>query len=234
MIDGKSVLGLITARGGSKSVPRKNVRPLGGKPLIAWSIAAARASRLIDRLILSSDDAEIIATARSYGCEAPFVRPPELATDTARSIDVARHAIGAIETKFDYLALIQPTSPFVSSDDIDGCVRRCIDGKATSCASVRVAAEHPHWMYHLSDRGTLVPVMQGPRPTRRQGAPVVHVLNGAVFVARCDWLLEHADFIDQDTLGYEMSADASIDIDDELDFEAAEASLRARQKTRIA
>src|SRR5262245_25182815 len=125
MIDAKRVLGLITARGGSKGVPRKNVRPLGGKPLLAWTIEAARNAPVIDRLILSSDDAEIIEVARAWGCEVPFVRPPELATDTADSVEVVRHALSTLGEDYDYVVLLQPTSPLRTGEDIENCVRLC-------------------------------------------------------------------------------------------------------------
>src|SRR3954453_11622712 len=105
MIDGKSVLGLIPARGGSKGVPNKNIRALAGRPLIAWTIEAAKASRYIDRTILSSDDAAIIAVAEQHGCEAPFVRPSELATDEADSMAVVHHALRTLPVRYDYVVL---------------------------------------------------------------------------------------------------------------------------------
>ena len=103
MIEGKRVLALITARGSSKGLPRKNILMSGGKPLIAWSIQAAQKSKYVDRLIISSDDNEIISVAKSFGCDAPFVRPAELANDTATSYDVAMHAIESLEDYFDIL-----------------------------------------------------------------------------------------------------------------------------------
>ena len=111
MIDKDKVLGLIPARGGSKGLPRKNILPVAGKPLIGWTIEAAKNSRYLDRLILSSDDREILETAEALGCESPFVRPEALATDSALAIDVIRHAVEAVNDHFDYIVLLQPTSP---------------------------------------------------------------------------------------------------------------------------
>lgn len=222
MIGQETVLALVPARGGSKAVPRKNVRHLGGKPLIAWAIAAAQQSAMIDRTVVSSDDAEIIATAQSYGCESPFLRPAALASDTARTIDVAHHLLRTLDQKYDYLVLLQPTSPFVTAGDIDACVRLCAAHGASSCVSVRPAEEHPAWMYEIGANGLLVPFLPGGRPKRRQELAPAFLLNGAVFVARCDWLLTQNDFLGADTLAYVMPAERSVDIDTEEDFAAAE------------
>ena len=185
MSGASSVLGLITARGGSKAVPGKNLRPLAGKPLIAWAIKAALASNRIDRLILSSDDSRIIAAAQALGCEVPFVRPKELATETARSIDVVHHAVAALHETYEFVAMIQPTSPFVAPEDIDGCIERCEATGAPACVTVTLAEKHPAWMYSLSPALELVPIAnQGARPSRRQDLLPVYALNGAVFAAR--------------------------------------------------
>src|SRR5690242_2340813 len=108
MISSYSVLALIPARGGSKGVARKNVRDLAGRPMIAWTIEAAHGSRYVDRVVLSSDDEEIIKTARQHGCDVPFVRPPELATDEADSVSVVRHALSMLPEHHDFLVLLQP------------------------------------------------------------------------------------------------------------------------------
>ena len=133
MIGDKSVLALIPARGGSKGVPGKNIRPAGGKPLIAWTIEAAKCSRYIDRLILSTDDPAIVAVAKQFGCDVPFMRPAELATDQADSMVVVRHALQAIGERYDYLVLLQPTSPLRIAADIDAAVERCLQSDAPTC-----------------------------------------------------------------------------------------------------
>ena len=116
MINGKTVLAIIPARGGSKGVPKKNILSIGGKPLIAWTIQAAKNATFIDRLILSSDCQEIIQTALKYGCEVPFVRPDELATDQAGSAAVVSHALASLKESYDYVVLLQPTSIFRSAE----------------------------------------------------------------------------------------------------------------------
>ena len=134
MIDGRSVLAIIPARGGSKGVPRKNIRPLGGKPLIAWTIEAAHRSAWIDRLILSSEDQEIIDTACAWGCDVPFVRPAELARDCTPGIDPVLHALKQLPS-FDLVVLLQPTSPLRSAADIDRCIERCQRGGAPAAVT---------------------------------------------------------------------------------------------------
>ena len=148
MIEGLSVLGLITARGGSKGVPGKNILPIGGKPLIAWTIDAARGSRYIDRLVLSSDDAAIIDVARRHGCEAPFVRDAELASDTASSIDVVVDAIKRLPGH-DIVVLLQPTSPLRTAVDIDATLDRMLRSQAPACVTLRPATEHPYWSFQV-------------------------------------------------------------------------------------
>jgi CMP-N,N'-diacetyllegionaminic acid synthase len=120
MFEGKTILAIVPARGGSKGVPRKNIRLLAGKPLIAWTIDEAKKSRYIDRLILSSEDDEIIEVAREFGCEIPFKRPDELAQDDTPGIESVIHAINTLEEKYDFVVLLQPTSPLRTVEDIDG------------------------------------------------------------------------------------------------------------------
>lgn len=225
MIAGKSVLALIPARGGSKGLPRKNVLPLGGRPLIGWTIAAAQASRYVDRIVLSSDDPEIVAVARALGCEAPFVRPARLASDEARSIDVALHALGALDTRYDYLVLLQPTSPLRTAADIDACLERCARSGATSCVSVVEVHQHPAWMFHLGSDDRLQRYASGEMALRRQDLPPIYVLNGAVYVANSAWLAEHRAFLGEETLGYAMPESRSMDIDTRFDLQVAEMML---------
>jgi len=225
MIDGKSVLGLITARGGSKSVPGKNLKPLGGKPLIAWIIAAARDSQYLDRLVLSTDDGEISAAAGALGCEVPFMRPGDLSGDEAKSIDAVNHALETLVEKYDYVALMQPTSPFTLAEDIDNCVRLCHRQDAPACVAVSETAKSPYWMYHLDDE-RMRPVIAGndQRVTRRQELPATYV-SGGIFVARCNWIISQQDFIGPDTLGCIVNNERALDVDTELDFATAEALL---------
>jgi len=220
LINEKRVLAVITARGGSKGVPRKNIRDLAGKPLICWTIDAAKDSKYIDRLILSSDDDEIIEVARAAGCEVPFIRPKELASDEATGVDTLIHAVKSIEEHYDLLVLLQPTSPFRSAADIDGAIEKCSQGGANSCVSVSESVKHPAWMYTLGESGLIEPFMkQTDLATRRQDLEPVFALNGAVYVVVVKALVESEKLVfSGSTLGYSMPADRSFDIDTEFDF----------------
>jgi N-acylneuraminate cytidylyltransferase len=223
VIDGRSVLAVITARGGSKGLPRKNIRPLGGKPLLAWSIDAAKRAAYIDRLVLSSEDAEIIAVAREWGCEVPYVRPAELAGDEATSMQVLTHLLGALPEKYDYLALLQPTSPLRRPEDIERALEKCHAAGAPACMSVCEPDKSPYWMYSLDAADRLVPLLpMKERPPRRQQLPKTYVANGAVFIARCDWLLRTGDFLAAETIAYVMPPERSIDVDKLQDLQLIE------------
>jgi N-acylneuraminate cytidylyltransferase len=207
MIKGKSVLALIPARGGSKGVPGKNIRPAGGKPLIAWTIEASRASRYVDRTILSSDDPAIAAVAMQFGCEVPFMRPAELATDKADSMGVVRHALTALSERYDCMVLLQPTSPLRAASDIDAALELYVDSGASTCVSVCEPDKHPYWMLKMDADGS---------------APQIFALNGAIYVAPADFLAGGGDFITAGTIGYVMPKDRSFDIDTELDLRLAD------------
>ncbi|WP_205451066.1 cytidylyltransferase domain-containing protein [Salinibacter ruber] len=148
MINGQSVLGVILARGGSKGLPRKNIRDLAGKPLIAWTIEAGHESEYLDRLILSSDDEEIMTVAEEHGCEVPFRRPDELAQDDTPSMDALLHALNQVESH-DYVVLLQPTSPLRTADDIDATIARCHQNEGMPCVTVTETDKPPQWMFTL-------------------------------------------------------------------------------------
>jgi N-acylneuraminate cytidylyltransferase len=215
-----SVLALVTARGGSKGVPGKNILVVGGRPLIQWTIDAARAARHVDRLVLSSDDLEIIDTARRIGCEAPFRRPSALASDDASSIDVVLDALQRLPG-YDIVVLLQPTSPLRSAGDIDAALERLVASGAPACVTVRAAEDHPYWTYRLGAGGRLAAFVDPPGgvPARRQDLPAAWCLNGAVFAARVDWFLRERRFISPETVGHPMPAERSLDIDTPADVE---------------
>jgi N-acylneuraminate cytidylyltransferase len=222
MIGGETVLAVIPARGGSKGLPRKNIRPLAGKPLLAWTIEAARKSRYLDRVVLSSDDEEIMRIAREWQCEVPFSRPGELATDAAPGIAPVLHAIGELPG-FALVVLLQPTSPLRDASDIDACIEACVERNAPACVSVSPAEESPYWMYTLDSGRALHPVIgAGVLPPRRQDLPPAYSLNGAVYVARTGWLKTNREFIGAGTVAHVMPLERSVDIDDARDLEYAE------------
>lgn len=229
MINGKTVLAVIPARGGSKGVPRKNIKLLAGKPLIAWTIEAAKQSAYLDRVVVSTDDEEIANVAKNYGAEIPFLRPPELAQDDTPGIGPVLHALESLPS-YNYVVLLQPTSPLRESQDIDRCIEVCREREVQACVSVTLADKPPQWMYHLDGKSRLQPLLpKQPFVARRQEAPDVYVLNGAVYVAQSEWLKHSRTFLTDVTAAYIMPKDRSLDIDSEIDFLVA-AEL---QKSRV-
>lgn len=213
------VLALIPARGGSKGLPRKNLLKVAGRPLIAWTIDAALKSSVIDQLILSSDDAEIMEVAKAFGCAVPFKRPSNLASDTASSMDVVLHAINELPS-FEYIILLQPTSPMRTATDIDAAFKLLIATSAPSCVSVTEVEQSPYWMYQLTDGFNLRKLMpEHKHITRRQDLPAAYMLNGALYIAKVDWLLQTKDFTSEGCIAYEMKKENSIDIDSVEDLE---------------
>jgi CMP-N,N'-diacetyllegionaminic acid synthase len=213
------VLALIPARGGSKGLPRKNVLMAGGLPLIAWTIKAARESSAIERLILSSDDDEIIDLALRFNCEVPFRRPVELASDASSSMDVIEHALDQLPPH-EYLILLQPTSPLRTGADIDAAFALMLQCGAPSCVSVCEADQSPYLMYQVrSDERleSVLPPLSG--STRRQDLPPIYLLNGSIYIARTDWLRQTRSFLSEATVAYRMPIERSIDIDTADDFE---------------
>lgn len=219
MFNDKTILAIIPARGGSKGVPRKNIRELGGKPLIAWTIEAAKKSRYLERLILSSEDDEIIEIAEQWECEVPFRRPAYLAQDDTPGIDVVLHALNALKEKYDYVMLLQPTSPLRSSRDIDESIEFCMINNSPVCVSVCEARESPYWMFRLDGTGRMHPILSHSVDAgTRQELEKVYRLNGAIYLAQTDYLMDKKSFKTPDTIAFLMPGCRSIDIDTEQDF----------------
>ncbi|MDB4173097.1 acylneuraminate cytidylyltransferase family protein, partial [bacterium] len=160
MINGQSVLAVIPARGGSKGLPGKNILKLKDKPLLAWTIEAAKESKYLDHVIVSTDNDDISKAAKDYGCDVPFLRPHELATDEASIYDVLVHALDQLKDSYDVLVLLQPTSPLRTFKDIDACLQILSDSNAPSCVSVCEASKSPNWMYWLDKEDHLTPILQ--------------------------------------------------------------------------
>ncbi|MED4461197.1 cytidylyltransferase domain-containing protein [Metabacillus fastidiosus] len=218
MINGKTILAIIPARGGSKGIPRKNIRELARKPLIAWTIEEAKKSKYIDRLILSSDDLEIIEVAKKYGCDVPFIRPKHLAEDTTPGIAPVIHAINEL-SGYDYVILLQPTSPFRLAEDIDSCIEKVINAGAPSCVSVSEPEKSPYWMYILQERDRMKQLLSEKELiTQRQDLPPVYALNGAIYIAETDWLNKTKTFLTDETVAFIMPRNRSYDIDEEEDL----------------
>lgn len=228
------ILGVVPARGGSKGVPRKNVRPLGGRPLIAYTIEAALGCELFTDVVVSSEDDEILEIARACGARAPFRRPPELATDTALAIPTIQHAVREMEAlagePYDVVVMLQPTSPLRTSADLAGALGELLasDDADGLISVIEVGNGHPIKMKRLVD-GWLEDYESWPvENPPRQSLPPVYIPNGAVYATRRDVLMERNTFRGERCLGYLMPEERSVNIDTETDFLVAEEYLRRR------
>ena len=216
------VLAIIPARGGSKVVPRKNIKELAGKPLIAWTIEEAKKSKYIDRIIVSSEDKEILQVAQKFGADVPFVRPANLAEDTTAGIEPVLHALEHF-SDYEYVVMLQPTSPLRLVEDIDGCIEQLLQENAKFCVSVCEVGQSPYWMYTLDSSTKMQPLLkQQTLITRRQDLPKVYTLNGAIYLANIDLLKQTRNFITEETIAYVMPVERSYDIDTEEDFKICE------------
>lgn len=225
VIEGRRVLGVIPARGGSKGVPRKNVRLVGGRPLIQWTIDAAHQSTILDRVILSCEDAEIMAVAAACGCEVPFQRPAELASDHTPAIEVVLDVIARFP-EYDIVVLLQPTSPLRTASDIDGTIETMVRHDASTSVSVTEVEKSPYWMFEIdAATGRLRPLLSESTAARRQDLPPVFQLNGAVYAASVKELVAKKKFVDSGTVPYIMPRDRSLDLDSEIDFRLLELHL---------
>lgn len=224
----RRVLGVIPARGGSKGVPRKNLVQLAGEPLLYYAIKASQGSIRLTRTILSSEDHEINAVGRSLGVDVPFVRPAELATDTATSVKVAKHALEFVENeegkKYDFLCLLQPTCPLRIASDIDAAIDMLEHSDADAVVSLaRVEEPHPVKMMLVSN-GLIRPLLPDlwRETIRRQECPPAFYLNGAIYCVRREVLLNHESLWGKKTLAYFMPPERSVNIDGILDVKLAE------------
>lgn len=220
------ILAVIPARGGSVGVEGKNLRRLMGRPLIAWTIEAAHASRRLARTILSSDDEAIIETARDLGCEVPFRRPPELAQADTPGIMPILHALESLQEVYEYVVCLQPTSPLRRAEHIDAAIATFFSNEADTCVGVVSVEQHPYWMMRELPDGCLAPFVEdAPTVTRRQDLPPVYALNGAFYMARSESLARSGSFVHGRCVPFVMDRRSSLDIDTELDFLIAEALL---------
>jgi CMP-N,N'-diacetyllegionaminic acid synthase len=229
MLDGKRVVAVIPARGGSKSIPGKNIKALGGKPLLAWSIEVARAVPEIDRVLLSTDDAEIASVGRSYGAEV-YPRPAHLATDEALVIDALKDLLATLAAEGDppeWVVLLEPTCPLRTAADVRDCLALVVEGNYDSVATFKDADLNPHRAWRLND-GVPEVFIPGAVPwLPRQKLPKAYQLNGAVYVFRAGLLANEAKSLLVGRLGAVlMPRDRSQDIDDSIDFMIAEVLLR--------
>ncbi|MDD5530157.1 MAG: acylneuraminate cytidylyltransferase family protein [bacterium] len=226
MYKGKTILGLVLARGGSKGLPGKNIRPLFGKPLIAWTIERALASTYLDKVIVNTDDRKIADISEKYGAEIPFMRPKRLATDNAKSMDVVLHTINWIEKNnkpYDLVMLLQPTSPLRKTEDIDNSIKLLFNKEALSIVSVCETEHHPYWSNKLPEDKCMKDFIDKKVINKnRQELPVFYRLNGAIYLTYWDYFKKHKTFLGRETFAYVMPKERSIDIDEEIDINLAE------------
>ena len=213
-------------------MPGKNIRLLGGKPLVAWTVELALKVPAIDQLVISSDDPAIIEAAQVAGCKMAIVRPKELARDDAPSESVVMHALEVLVEPFDLVVLLQPTSPFRSIADLEGALAAFVESGAPSCISVTEPDQSPFWMYQMDERCHLSRLISPPSVVdRRQDLPPVYAANGAIYIADVDWFRENRTFIGKGSIGFFMPKDRSIDIDTLLDFRLAELLVADQSRT---
>ncbi|MCL5961868.1 MAG: acylneuraminate cytidylyltransferase family protein [Chloroflexi bacterium] len=228
--DNLHVLAAIPARGGSKGVPRKNVRLLGGMPLIGHSIDAAQRSRFRPRVVVSTDDEEIAAVSRRLGAEVPLLRPKELATDTTPTAPVIQHLLAALERAEGYVpdvvVLLQPTSPLRTASVVDAGIEALLNSDADSVVGVCLNEHPPQWLKVIGSDGYLQNFIEGGETyRRRQDCPSSYRINGALYVTRPKLIRQEGRLLGDRTLPLIMNPLESADIDTELDFLVAEVLL---------
>ena len=222
MIDGKNILAVILARGGSKRLPGKNILDLAGKPLIAWSIESGLNSKYIDEVIVSSDSDKILNISKKYGTKI-VKRPSALASDTATSFDAIKHTIDIRDQKFDFVILLQPTSPLRNNGHIDEALELLIKKNADAIISVTETDYSPSWADTLPKDRSMVNFLKNGVLNKRSQDFVKHYrINGAIYICRTEKLLEEKSFFLKGNIyAYQMNRESSVDIDEKIDFQLA-------------
>jgi CMP-N,N'-diacetyllegionaminic acid synthase len=234
MISGKKILAIIPARGQSKRLPRKNILPLGGKPLIAWTTETALSSDYIDKVIVSTEDHEIAEVALKYGADIPFVRPKNLATDSSSSIDVVIDVIEKLENIgefYHYIILLQPTSPLRTLENINESIELLESSKSDAVISVCEAQHSPLWSNIISEGGDMSNFLDKSILNKRsQDLEQYYRINGAIYICDIDRIKSEKKLFVNKSIAYKMSQKQSIDIDTEFDLQQAEFFLNLLSK----
>ncbi len=222
------IIAVVPARGGSKGIPRKNIKLLKGKPLITYTIEAAKKSKLIDRIIVSTDDVEIANIAKECGAEIPFLRPEELAKDDITDLPVLQHVLKWLivneDCNPDLMIYLRPTAPIRDPEDIDRAVKLLMDSSADSLRSVSLVKEHPYWMFKLDENNVLEAfnkdnsIREYPR---RQLLPDLYIINGNIDIVRSRNITDNKLY-GKKVIGFNIDHEKAIDIDSLLDFKLAE------------
>ncbi|MGL6167083.1 MAG: cytidylyltransferase domain-containing protein [Fusobacteriaceae bacterium] len=236
MYKGKRILAIIPARGGSKGIPKKNIIDLLGKPLLYYSVKSAKESKYVDKVILSTDDIEIGEVGKSLGAEVPFLRPEDISGDKAKSIDAFIHGIREIEKieeKYDYVLLLQNTSPLRQGWHIDEALEKMIESDERSLVSVSEVIEHPCIMRMLDKNGKISNLMNMNGDTRRQDFAPIYIVNGAIYIQKNDDELNLGTNLNGGELAYVMAREYSVDIDEYLDLDIATHYLKKMKEDKI-
>jgi CMP-N,N'-diacetyllegionaminic acid synthase len=222
------VLGIITARGGSKGIPRKNVKLLAGQPLLRYTARAALSAKLLTRVVLSTEDSEIADVGRRCGVEVPFLRPPELARDETPTLPVLQDVVRRLEERserYDAVLTLQPTNPLRRAQDIDGAIELLERTGADSVISfVDVGGKHPALMHFIDAEGrvTNLPYAEQFEGHRRQDLPKVYLREGSIYLTRRDVLMDQHSFKGRDCRAWVIQVDRACNIDTPLDWFIAE------------
>ncbi len=224
MYKNKRIIAIVPARGGSKGLPKKNILEINGKPLIAWTIGSALQSKLIDKVFVSTDSEEIALMAEKYGTKVPFLRPDEFAKDSSPSSEAILHAIESFRNNneiFDYIALLEPTSPLRKKNDIDLAIKKLLDNeKVDSLVSVgEVHTEHPMIIKKMDSEGFVSPYVDNIKSIyQRQQADKAYFPYGVIYLSKIDSYEKHKTFYLKKTLSYEIERWQNYEIDDKIDF----------------
>ncbi|MEC4089933.1 acylneuraminate cytidylyltransferase family protein [Pseudoalteromonas rubra] len=226
------VLAIVPARAGSKRLPQKNIKELGGLPLVAHTFEAIKEAKYISHTLATSDCPKVLEIASSYEQVTPLARPAELASDTASSLDVIKHAVEfakECEIEFDVICLLQPTTPLRAAEDIDSAIELYIEKNAKGVVSMTECAHSPLWSTRLKEEHDFKQFISGLTNTRAQDLDPYYQLNGAIYlVDKIEFERSGKLFLEQDYYPYIMSNESSIDIDTEIDFLIAATVLKHR------
>lgn len=234
----KKILCVVPARGGSKGLPGKNIKMLIDKPLIAWSIEQGLGSKYVNEVIVSTNSEEVAKIAKNYGARVPFLRPDFLAQDDSSTADVLVHMINELEKigeTFDYILLLEPTSPLREVNDIDKAFEQLLSiPQAKSIVGIsKVESQHPSFTVSLQNENNFIQSKNNFKVLRRQEIEELYFYEGSLYISEIKSYREKKNFYHKDTLGYIMHKWKSLEIDDEVDFIMTEALLLARQKNLI-
>ena len=232
MYKNKTFLGIIPARGGSKGLPGKNIKELCGKPLIAWSIESGLKSKYLDEVIVTTDSKDIANIAKQYGASVPFLRPDVLANDTATSFDAIKHTIefykNEMKKEFDYIVLLEPTSPLREARDIDIAIEQLFNSNADSIVGIcKTEDQNPAFLVFKNEKDFISGYENHDmKVLRRQDIKDVYFFEGTIYISKTDVLLNKKTFYHENTIGYVVPKYKSLEIDDIDDFIMVEAIMK--------